>query len=231
MPQNTSHAVMAQRAEPLDSLDNFPTPPWATRALCEHLMRGGHDLGRMSVWEPACGQGYMAMPLGEYFGKVLASDIHPHGFGSVRDFLATENSLDLSDCSSVDAIITNPPFRLAAEFAFSALERAQHLVALLVRNGFLESTSRYRRLFAPHPPGLVLQFAERVPMVKGRCDPKATTATSYAWVVWLPNDVIGGTKLEWIAPCRAALERQDDYGEPIGRPLLSSIQTQSASRQ
>jgi len=35
--QNTSHAVMAQRVEPHDSLDFFPTPPWATRALCEWI--------------------------------------------------------------------------------------------------------------------------------------------------------------------------------------------------
>lgn len=30
MSQNISHAVMAQRVEALDSLDDFPTPPWAT---------------------------------------------------------------------------------------------------------------------------------------------------------------------------------------------------------
>ena len=35
--QNTSHAVMAQRIEPHDSLDYSPTPPWATRALCEQV--------------------------------------------------------------------------------------------------------------------------------------------------------------------------------------------------
>jgi hypothetical protein len=31
--QNTSHAVMAQRVEPKDSADDFPTPPWATQAV------------------------------------------------------------------------------------------------------------------------------------------------------------------------------------------------------
>ena len=36
--QNTSHAVMAQRFEAKDSLDDFPTPPWATRALLEHVI-------------------------------------------------------------------------------------------------------------------------------------------------------------------------------------------------
>ena len=28
MVQNISHAVMAQRHETKDSLDDFPTPPW-----------------------------------------------------------------------------------------------------------------------------------------------------------------------------------------------------------
>ena len=41
MSQNRSSAVMAQRKEPPDSLDFFPTPPWATRALCERLASEG----------------------------------------------------------------------------------------------------------------------------------------------------------------------------------------------
>jgi hypothetical protein len=223
MPQNTSHAVMAQRFEPLDSLENFPTPPWATRALCEHLTRGGHDLGRMSVWEPACGQGYMARPLAEYFGRVSASDIHPYGFGEVRDFLTGDLGFDVSEGQRVDAIITNPPFRLAVRFAFLALQQAKLLVALLVRNGFLESKDRYNRLFKLHPPNLVLQFAERVPMVKGRCDPNASTATSYAWVVWSPYTAVEVTKLEWIAPCRAVLERREDYDQVHMKPARDSF--------
>ena len=40
--QNTSHAVMAQRSEAKDSLDDFPTPPWATRALFEHIVDDGN---------------------------------------------------------------------------------------------------------------------------------------------------------------------------------------------
>lgn len=33
-----SSAVMARRIEPPDSLDWFPTPPWATRALLELVL-------------------------------------------------------------------------------------------------------------------------------------------------------------------------------------------------
>src|SRR5690242_18268682 len=104
--QNTSHAVMAQRFEALDSLDDFPTPPWATRALCEKLIAAGHDLAHMSVWEPACGRGHMARPLTEYFGTVRASDIHPYGQGAVYDFLK-DDLADPTGGREIDAIITN----------------------------------------------------------------------------------------------------------------------------
>jgi hypothetical protein len=49
--QNTSHAVMAQRSEAKDSLDDFPTPPWATRALIE-----GQKAGTDVIDQPYCTQ-------------------------------------------------------------------------------------------------------------------------------------------------------------------------------
>lgn len=44
MAQNTSSAVMAQRSEPHDSLDDFPTPPWATRALIKRVIWPNSDV-------------------------------------------------------------------------------------------------------------------------------------------------------------------------------------------
>src|SRR5262245_48828667 len=197
MRQNTSHAVMSQRFEALDSLDDFPTPPWATRALCEKLSGTGDDLASMSVWEPACGRGHMSRALTEYFGIVHASDIHPYGHGAVYDFLK-EDFPDTTGVGEIDAIITNQPFRLAEQFANLAIKRARSLVALLVRTVFLESTGRYNRLFRSNAPSAVLPFAERVPMVKGRYDPKASTATSYSWFVWRPAAPAEQTILELI---------------------------------
>ena len=165
----------------------------------------------MSVWEPACGQGYMARPLSEHFGTVYASDVHPYGYGEVCDFLSAADLPHSTNGREVDAIVTNPPFRLAEQFARVAINRAKVLVAMLVRTAFLESTGRYNRLFRPNAPSVVLQFTERVPMVKGRCDPKASTATSYAWVVWLPGIPAEATKFDWIPPCRPELERLGDY--------------------
>jgi hypothetical protein len=93
-----SCAVMARRAEPPDSLDWFPTPPWATRALLERVLferlegddwpmvvrrpwlgRWSDDDGwpglpvKLSVLEPAAGEGHMAEVLREYFDRVHAT--------------------------------------------------------------------------------------------------------------------------------------------------------------
>jgi hypothetical protein len=203
--QNRSSAVMQQRSEPHDSLDDFPTPPWATRALCEWLSQY-HDLATMSVREPAANRGFMARPLAESFGTVLASDVHDYGFGfQQRDYLFGPTS----DLEPTDWTISNPPFRLAEQFIERALELSTVGVAVILRSAFLEGIGRFERLYSGRPPSDVLQFVERVPMVKGRVDPEASSATSYAWLVW--RKWKDSTNLHWIPPCRRRLERVGDY--------------------
>ena len=47
---------------------------------------------------------------------------------------------------------------------------------------------------------------------KGRLDPKASTATGYAWIVWEKSAApIGRPELVWIPPCRKRLEEPGDY--------------------
>ena len=216
--QNTSHAVMAQRTEAKDSLDDFPTPPWATRALLEHVIERGRYTNRLTCLEPACGVGHMAKVLKEYFGEVTASDVFPYGYGDVSDFLNC-----FKRPGSFDWVITNPPFRLAEDFILKAMPIARKGVAILARTVFLESVGRYRGIFERTPPAKVAQFTERVPMVKGRLDKKASTATGYAWMVW-EKDWANTTTLLWIPPCRKALERETDYQEPTPkqRPVLAA---------
>lgn len=202
--QNTSQAVMAQRIEAADSPDDFPTPPWATRALCEYLLPKT-ELAGFTCLEPACGRGYMASPLAEYFANVESSDAYQYGFAPVRDFLSYPY-----EAGSHDWVITNPPFRLAEEFVVRALTVAQRGVAILARSVFLESSGRYEAIFSVSPPSTFAQFVERVPMVKGRLDRKASTATGYAWLIW-EKSYIGPPLLKWVPPCRKALERDSDY--------------------
>lgn len=208
MSQNRSHAVMSQRSEPHDSLDFFPTPPWATRAVCEHILPSlcgpRHSMPLMRAWEPACGDGAMARPLAEYFATVGASDVHAYGYGAVADFLFPWSP----DLAKPHWIITNPPFRLGEQFARKALEIATHGVALLVRTAFLESQDRFR-LYSEHPPAVVAQFVERVPMVKGRLQRDASTATAYCWIVWRKGEA--DTRFKWIPPCKKQLDRDTDW--------------------
>lgn len=203
---NRSPAVMQQRREDRDSLDFFPTPPWATRALCGALLQREHKLEGQTCWEPAAGNGDMVGPLGEYFKVVIGSDVHDWSDGRfpLIDFLwPAKHPL-------FDWIITNPPFRLADQFAETAIERARVGVAMLVRTAFLEGKERFR-FFMRHPPSLILQFSERVVMHRGKLSPGGSSATAYCWIVWEKHDRSSSTRFDWIPPCRGLLERKEDY--------------------
>jgi len=198
---------MQRRHEDKDSLDDFPTPPWATRAL----MKYGNDY--LDFWplytcrEPAANRGYMARTLKEYFSVVEASDIHDYGAGyPIKDFLH-------DDFDNVDWTITNPPFVLAKDFIDRALDTSDVGVAVILRIAFLEGKKRYLELFKDRPPSHVFQFVERVPMVKGKYDPDASSATAYAWFVWRKDyKLLEDTKLVWIPPCRDGLiNKEKDF--------------------
>lgn len=217
---NRSSAVMAQRSEPRDSLDYFPTPPWATRALVEHVLIGPgwrrRQIAESVVWEPACGEDHMVRPLSEYFREVIGTDVHDYGHEAVHDFLMPYLPRIVEARPGPHFIITNPPFRLAQQFIERACEVAEQGVAMLVRSSFMEGVERYREIFSKRPPLVIAPFVERVPMHKGRLDPKGSTATSYAWFVWpgqLPMRKDSAPRVIWIPPCRKALERPGDYDQ------------------
>ncbi|WP_022699380.1 SAM-dependent methyltransferase [Euryhalocaulis caribicus] len=220
---NTSTAVMNRRVEPADSLDYFPTPPWAARAFCA-LALGGLAAGRLqdrTCWEPCCGEGHMASALQESFARVFSSDIHPYGAGRVHDFA---HGLPQHQ-PRPDWIVTNPPFNRFLEFALHAMTLAEEGVALLGRTTVTEGGTRFKKLYSPHAPNAVFQYAERVPMTRGKYDPTVGSATAYAWLVWMKDPETGawGVPLgmsRWtlIPPCRKRFERLPaDAG--IGKPF------------
>jgi hypothetical protein len=100
----------------------------------------------------------------------------------------------------------------------------------LVRTQWIEGLGRYEMLFRNRPPTLYAPFVERVPMVKGRWDPDASTATAYAWFVWC-KQALGPARITWIPPgCRASLTRSDDRQrfaawslEPAAAPLFNRL--------
>jgi hypothetical protein len=221
--QNTSSAVMQQRREPDDSLEDFPTQPWGTRALVVQVVGpavgGVAALKRFIVWEPTCNRGHMSGPLGEVFGEVWASDILDYGLAGAfqHDFLlpVMPAPMTWAGCERPDWVVANPPFRLAEQFIHRARAVARIGVAMIVRTGFLEGVGRYNDLFSRTPPTIIAQFTERVPMVKGRLTAKGSTATAYCWLVWIAG--MAPQPFQWIAPCRKSLERPGDY-PPVSEP-------------
>lgn len=191
---------MAQRHDRTDLVENYPTPPWGTRALIEHILRPRWNIGVSTCLEPASGAGRMASTLAEYFHVVHAVDIRRGD-----DFLLSDRP-----SRSIDWVISNPPFSKAEEFIHRGLVVSRVGVAMFCRSVFMETTGRYNRLFKIYPPAFIAQFSERIALVKGRLDRDASTATAYAWFIWDINHA-GKTEFLWIPPCRKQLERDEDY--------------------
>jgi len=183
MTQNTSSAVMQQRREPDDSLDDFPTPPWATRALFRHVLYPVAEVfapdehyRTLHAWEPACNRGHMAAPMAEHFASVIATDVFDYsaetdrasgwaGQDGVADFLYGVDPAP--GARPIDWVITNPPFRLAEQFIARAHRVARDGVAMFARAALLEGVGRHERLWSLSPPSVIAFFCERVIIHKG----------------------------------------------------------------
>jgi hypothetical protein len=212
---NGARSLMGSRVEPAESADYFPTPPWATRALLEHVLPLVDDkIAQRAAWEPACGEGHIAEVLKEYFRSVTATDLHQYGYGAAgQDF--TDPETDFHG----DWIITNPPFgKLTEQFADRALQLAKVGVALFVRLQWLEGEGRYERIYEDRAPTVIAFFAERVNLCKGLWDPKGGTATAYIWLVWVKGEKPRAPV--WIPPGRRAeLTRADDVERFTTHPV------------
>ena len=215
---------MESRREPSDSLDDFPTPPWAVRAVLDYVARNLTEdrLGSLIAREPCANRGHMLRACQEYFRHVDASDVHDYGLGlPIRDFLFPE------PLPMVDWTIFNPPFRLAEEFIRRGLQTSRKGVILICRTSFLEGEERERDIYRGNRPARVVQFAERVPMLKGRLvekgkiDPmaakpgtKANTATAYCALIWLVDHQGMQCLMDWLPKCRMEFECEGDYPDP-----------------
>lgn len=93
---------------------------------------------------------------------------------------------------SAEAIVTNPPFKVAAQYIERALQLAPKVCCLL-RLAFLEGgalntdAGRARRYVMDEcPPARVHVFSRRLPMMHrdGWDGVKTNSATAFAWFVW-----------------------------------------------
>lgn len=156
--------------------DFYATPRVAVDSL---LAIESKWLPKGEIWEPACGDGAIVIPLREAGYSVGATDLVDRGCPD--SWVA--NFLDYSPYGA-DAIITNPPFKLAREFVDTALQRAPY-VAMLLRLAFLEGAAR-KPWFESTPLARVHVSSRRLPMMHrdGWEGPKAGSAVCHAWFVW-----------------------------------------------
>lgn len=134
-----------------------------------------------TVWEPACGDGAIVLPLRKAGFRVRADDLVDRGCpdSCVADFLKqTETPPHIA------SVITNPPFKLAREFVDTALQHAPY-VAMLLRLAFLEGGAR-KPWFESGQLARVHVASRRLPMMHrdGWDGPKSTSAVAHAWFVW-----------------------------------------------
>lgn len=127
--------------------DFYATPDAVTRALAieyADVLRGA------AVWEPCAGDGAMMRTLlAEGVGKVVGSDINPQAPGIVKLDVFERTNLPL-----VQAVITNPPFFLAAEMIehiLGLVNGPPQLLAVVLKATFWHASSRFP-LFRRHPP-------------------------------------------------------------------------------
>lgn len=153
--------------------DFYPTPPDATRALLR-LEKFGSQ-----IWEPACGDGAISNVLSGAGHTVISTDLLDRGYGEPRiDFLMEQRLL-------APEIITNPPFKLAEQFARHALDLGVQKLAMLLRLAWLEGTER-KRLFESTPLARVHVASRRLSMARGGTDvgKGGGSMIAFAWFVW-----------------------------------------------
>lgn len=160
-------------AESRQEEDFYATDPRAVEMLC--------DLERFSdkIWEPCCGQGYIAKVLIGRGYDVFATDLCDRGFGEPNHNFLTE------EYGTVDMdIVTNPPYSSAQQFVEKALNIVGngHKVVMFLKLTFAEGKSR-KELFKKFPPKTVYVSSSRLECGKNGLF-GAGSAVAYAWWCW-----------------------------------------------
>ena len=172
-------------------LDYYATDPEAVEALLKV-----EDFIHY-ILEPACGGCHISKVLIDHGFDVESTDIVNRGSElqtGTKDFLQFNPKLR----NSRD-IITNPPYKFAAEFAEHALDISQESVkvAMFLKLTFLEGGKR-KRLFDKYPPKKIYVFRNRIDCWKNGVKPdKPSKAVCYAWFVW-EKGFAGSPQIAWI---------------------------------
>jgi len=158
--------------------DFYPTPAYVTKALM-----AAEDIRHYDIWEPACGDGAMSNVLAEANHKVYVSDLEPRLEGAkVADFLERGNHPTVEP---MNWIITNPPFKLAAQFVERAKAYDPDKIAMFLKIQFLEGIGRRDLLLdTKFPLARIHVFSKRVSLTRNGLPMKNGGTMCFAWFVW-----------------------------------------------
>lgn len=180
---------------------DFYASPYA--ALPPLLCAEGRKLPRR-LWEPACGNGALVLPLRNRGFSVRATDIVDRGCpgSELLDFLS-------ATASDEDGIATNPPFDGSAGGIEEFVERAAALapyVAIFARFAWYEGTGRYH-WWRHMGLSRIIKIADRLPMMhrEGYEGPKLSNAGQcFGWFIFEP-----GKRPRPFVPVYSRLWKQD----------------------
>ena len=184
--------------------DWYVEPAWTAARLFETpiFSRG------MTILDPACGMGTIVESACLSGMTGLGADIVPRwearpevdrlGAYAVADFLSGQWP-DTSERRALDAIVSNPPYKAAQQFAELALERSP-IVALLLPTKWLQGDRRARWLRTT-PLHRVLMLCPRPSMPPGHvilCGEKPGNGTvDFAWFCWF-RGYQGEPQIGWL---------------------------------
>jgi len=181
--QSRAHSLVGSNPEGRPENDFYPTPRIGTLGL----LKVEKFIG--DIWEPACGDGAMAIVLREFGYEVLGSDIEPRNYGMTLDFL---KSTELE----APNIVTNPPFKIMQEFATHALGLGCEKLCLLGKLAFLEGQDRTKWLETT-PFKCAYVFRKRLTLYRYGEKMKNSGMIAFAWYVWEKGHV-GEPVIRWI---------------------------------
>ena len=160
------------------------------------------------VWECACGSGELSKWLESRGHDVLSTDLVDRGYGTYGiDFLKMEKDNEVlnkwANGETFD-ILTNPPYKYAADFILHALDLIPDYgrVIMFLKTTFLEGKQRKKVIYDINPPRYVYQYSERILCAKnGDFDYMRShggSAVSYAMYVWYKHNNDNKTEVRWI---------------------------------
>lgn len=180
MKQETLQLTGGAGKDKRRELDFYPTPKNVTRALMDFMFKEDRFDSSTTIWECACGDGSMSEVLKQYCSSVYSSDLRQTGYGDGEiDFLKSNRK------GEFQAIITNPPFNLSAQFIDKATGDSE-FVCMLLKSQYWHAKNRYD-LFAKKPPMYVLPLTWRPDFLeheRKEGEKKGAPTMEVAWSVW-----------------------------------------------